>query len=206
MEAGILSRRVELRYLVALLEEPSAALLLKAGLPSVLPKDVVLQCISFEGKQDFENNIEMKIRNWRLPDSKFLLMRDRDSEDCHEVKKRLVASCRKAGRKDALVRIACGELESFYLGDLKAVSNAFGCKVPSQNLAKFRDPDHLGSAAAELGRILSSSEQKLKWARAISPHLSLDGSNRSHSFNVLLSGVRRLFPTNQTISNHTIKQ
>ena len=40
MEAGFLSRRVELRYLVALLEEPSAALVLKAVLPSVLPQDV----------------------------------------------------------------------------------------------------------------------------------------------------------------------
>lgn len=187
-----------MRYLVALLEEPSAALVLKAVLPSVLPKDVVLQCISFEGKQDFENNIEMKIRNWRLPDSKFLLLRDRDSEDCQEVKKRLVASCRKAGRKDALVRIACGELESFYLGDLEAVAEAFGRKMPSQTSAKFRDPDHLGNAAEELGRILESSEQKLKWARMISPHLSLDGSNRSHSFNVLISGVRKLFPPNQT--------
>lgn len=188
-----------MRHLVALLEEPSAALVLKAVLPSVLPKDVVLQCISFEGKQDFENNIEMKIRNWRLPDSKFLLLRDRDSEDCHVVKKRLVASCRKAGRKDALVRIACGELESFYLGDLEAVAEAFGRKMPSQTSAKFRDPDHLGNAAEELGRILESSEQKLKWARMISPHLSLDGTNRSHSFNVLISGVRKLFPLNQTI-------
>ena len=195
-----------MRYLVALLEEPSAALVLKAVLPSVLPEDVQLQCISFEGKQDFENNIEMKIRNWHLPDTKFLLMRDRDSEDCRAVKRRLVATCVKAGRKDALVRIACGELESFYLGDLKAVAEAFGRKVPSQNSAKFRDPDHLGNAAEELGRILSSSEQKLKWARAISPCLSLDGSNRSHSFNVLISGVRKLFPVNQTISNQTIKQ
>lgn len=206
MEAGLLSGRIALRHLVALLEEPSAALVLKAVLPSILPQDVRLQCISFEGKRDFENNIEMKIRNWRLPDTKFLLMRDRDSEDCHEVKKRLVATCQNAGRKDALVRIACGELESFYLGDLKAVAEAFGRKMPSQNLAKFRDPDHLGNAAEELGRILSSSEQKLKWARAISPHLALDGSNRSHSFNVLISGVRKLFPSNQPAPNQTIKQ
>ena len=187
-----------MRHLVALLEEPSAALVLKAVLPSILPSDVLLQCISFEGKQDFENNIEMKIRNWRLPDTKFLLIRDRDSEDCLVVKKRLVSLCRKAGRKDALVRIACGELESFYLGDLKAVGEAFGRKMPSQSSAKFRDPDHLGNAAEELGRILSSSEQKLKWARTISPHLTLDGSNRSRSFNVLIAGVCKLFPQTST--------
>jgi len=183
-----------LSYLVALVEEQSAALFLKAVLPSVLPEDVVLQCVSFQGKQDFEDNIERKIRNWRMPDTKFLLIRDRDSEDCLAVKKRLTSICKKAGRKDALVRIACGELESFYLGDLKAVASAFERKVPSQKLAKFRNPDHLGNASQELQKILGSSEQKLKWARMISPHLAIDGSNCSHSFNVLLSGVRRLFP------------
>ena len=180
--------------LVALVEEPSAALFLKAVLPSVLPGDVCLKCIPFEGKQDFENNIERKIRNWRTPDTKFLLIRDRDSEDCIAVKKRLKLICRRAGCRDALVRIACGELESFYLGDLKAVASAFGKKMPSQKLAKFRDPDRLGNAAQELGKILNSSEQKLKWARMISPHLAIDGSNLSHSFNVLISGVRKLFP------------
>ena len=180
--------------LVALVEEPSTALFLNVVLPSVLPADVVLKCVPFQGKQDFESNIERKIRNWRTPDTKFLLIRDRDSEDCVSVKKRLSAICKKAGRQDALVRIACGELESFYLGDLRAVALAFGKKMPSQKSAKFRNPDQLGNASQELGKILNSSEQKLKWARMISPFLSLDGSNCSHSFNVLLSGIRKLYP------------
>ena len=180
--------------LAALVEEPSAALFLKAVLPSILPEDVKLICVSFQGKQDFESNIERKIRNWRMPDTKFLLIRDRDSEDCLSVKKRLSSICKKAGRQDALIRIACGELESFYLGDLKAVALAFGKKTPSQTLAKFRNPDQLGNASQELGKIIGSSEQKLKWARTISPLLAIDGSNRSHSFNVLISGIRKLYP------------
>ena len=183
-----------MRHLVALVEEQSAALFLEAVLPSVLPKDVCLRCVPFEGKQDFESNIERKIRNWRMPDTKFLLIRDRDSEDCVEVKKRISSICKRAGREDALIRIACGELESFYLGDLKAVSLAFGKKMPSQSLAKFRNPDHLGNASQELGKILGSSEQKLKWARNISPHLALDGSNCSQSFNALIAGVRKMYP------------
>lgn len=181
--------------LVALVEEPSAALFLKAVLPSVLPAEVQLQTIAFQGKQDLERGLVRKLRAWMRPDSKFLVIRDRDSEDCVIVKKRLENLCREAGREGVLIRIACGELESFFLGDLRAVGEAFGKKVPSQNKGKFGDPDRLGNAAEELGRLLSSSEQKLKWARTISPYLALDGSNRSHSFNVLISGVRKLFPT-----------
>jgi hypothetical protein len=56
-----------------------------------------------------------------LPDSFFVVLRDQDSGDCLEIKERLMALCGRAGKEDALVRIACRELESFYLGDLKAV-------------------------------------------------------------------------------------
>lgn len=37
------------------------------------------------------------------------------------IKKRLQALCYEAGREDVLVRIACHEIESWYLRDLAAV-------------------------------------------------------------------------------------
>ena len=181
--------------LVALVEEPSAAFFLKAVMPSVLPEGVTLQTIAFQGKQDLERGLERKLKGWLRPDSRFLVMRDRDSEDCIAVKKRLEKICKATGRKGVLIRIACGELESFFLGDLHAVGIAFGKKMPTQNKGKFRDPDRLGNAAEELGKLLGTAEQKLKWSRMISPHLALDGSNRSHSFNTLITGVRKMFST-----------
>ena len=181
-----------MRTLVALLEEPSAEHMVKAVLPRVLPADCVLKCFHFEGKQDLEKNIERKIRCWRTPHTYFLVMRDRDSEDCRAVKRRLVEKCCRAGRPDTLVRIACGELESFYLGDLEAVSEVFPCKVPSSRRAKFRVPDVLNNAAEELERLTGKLYQKIPGSKAIAPHLKVDGSNRSHSFNALLDGVRRL--------------
>lgn len=181
-----------MRTLVAFLEEPSAAAFLKAVLPSLLPSDWTLKCISFEGKQDLEKNLERKLRGWLNPDSSFLVMRDRDSEDCRVVKMRLVDICRRAGRPQTIVRIACGELESFYLGDLDAVSKALDCRVPSNGQAKFRDPDRLNNAADELKRLTRGTYQKISGSRMIGCHLRTDGTNRSHSFNVLLDGVRRL--------------
>ena len=181
-----------MRMLVAFLEEPSAAALLKGLLPPLLPADCILRCITFEGKQDLEKNLERKLRGWMTPDASFLVMRDRDSEDCRVVKQRLVEICSRAGRPHALVRIACGELESFYLGDLEAVAMAFGSRMPSDKLAKFRDPDHLNNAADELKRLTGGGYQKISGSRAIARFLKTDGTNRSRSFNVLLEGVRRL--------------
>ena len=86
----------------------------------------------------------------------------------------------------------CGELESFYLGDLDAVSKALDCRVPSNRQAKFRDPDRLNNAADELKRLTRGTYQKISGSRMIGPYLKTDGTNRSHSFNVLLDGVRRL--------------
>lgn len=192
MEAGILSGGDWVKTLVVFLEEPSAEWMVRAVLPRVLPSDCILKCFHFEGKQDLEKNIERKIRGWRTPNSYFLVMRDRDSEDCRVVKRRLAEKCRRAGRPDALVRIACGELESFYLGDLGAVSVALSCKVPSSQVAKFRDPDALYNAAEELERLTGKQYQKISGSKAIAPHLKVDGSNRSRSFNVLLEGVRKL--------------
>lgn len=59
------------------------------------------------------------------PDSVFLVMRDQDRADCRDVKARLQDLVRATGKQDkTLIRIACHELESFYLGDLEAVEKA----------------------------------------------------------------------------------
>ena len=184
-----------MRTLVAFLEEPSAAALLKVLLPPLLPVDCALRCITFEGKQDLEKNLERRLRGWMTPDTSFLVMRDRDSEDCRVVKQRLVEICCRAGRPCAVVRIACGELESFYLGDLEAVSKAFECRVPLGKSAKFRDPDRLNNAADELKRLTGGLYQKIAGSREIARFLRTDGTNHSRSFNVLIEGVRRLIET-----------
>lgn len=59
------------------------------------------------------------------PDSVFLVMRDQDRADCRDVKARLQDLVRATGKQDkTLIRIACHELESFYLGDLEAVEKS----------------------------------------------------------------------------------
>ena len=181
-----------MKELVFLLEERSAEEMLKQNLPKILPKEISCRYISFEGKQDLEKNIERKIKGWLRPDSCFIILHDQDSADCKVLKKALAAKCARAGRKDALVRIACHELESFYLGDLEAVKTAYGIPVPSQKNRKFRTPDNLANAAEELKKITKMKYQKVEGSRLIARHLKLDGSSSSASFNALLSGILRL--------------
>ena len=181
-----------MKRLVFLLEEKSAEELLKGILPKILPTDISTSYVTFEGKSDLEKNVERKIRCWCQPDSYFVVMRDQDSGDCRQIKTRLLRKCANAGRSDALIRIACHELESFYLGDLAAIETAYGLRLPSQRSRKYRTPDSLENAANELKRITKNEYQKIDGSRRISEHMKLDGSNRSTSFNMLISGIKRI--------------
>ncbi|MEA3412892.1 MAG: DUF4276 family protein [Pseudomonadota bacterium] len=182
-----------MRELVFLLEEPSAREMLKGVLPRLLPENVTVRYIVFEGKQDMHKRLGRKLKGWIHQDCRFVVLRDKDSGDCVEAKNALRRICQKAGKEDVLIRIACHELESWYLGDLHAVER--GLRLDGlgrlQGNRKYRDPDQLGNPSQELTRLTRKKYQKLGGSRQIAPHLSL-GNNRSHSFRVFISGVGRL--------------
>ncbi len=125
--------------------------LLDVLLPQILPADITFLCIPHEGKQDLEKSIPIKLRAWQTPGTSFVIVRDKDRADCIEVKKLLVKLCEQAGRSDSLVRIACHELESWFLGDLAAVEKAFNIKklAGQQQNRKYKEPDKLSNASEE---------------------------------------------------------
>jgi len=183
------------KTLVCLLEEPSSKEMLKIVLSKILSDDVEVKFIVFEGKQDLEKQIERKIRYWKYPNSLFLVMRDQDSGDCFFIKKGLIDKIKRTGKADySIVRIACHELESFYLGDLEAVE--LGLDIPGlsrkQNSRKFRNPGSLSNASEELAKLTRGKYHKILGSRVIAPYLKLDATNKSISFQALLSGVKKL--------------
>lgn len=103
--------------LVFFLEEPSAREMLKGLLPKFVPSNITVQYVVFEGKQDLEKRLPMKLKAWQKPESLFVILRDQDSGDCLNIKSNLLEKAVSAGKPNVLVRIACHELESFYLGD-----------------------------------------------------------------------------------------
>lgn len=180
--------------LVFLLEEESAKNMLEGIVPRLVPEGVHVQYMTFSGKQDLEKQMERKIRLWMEPDSRFIILRDQDSGNCFDIKARLLELTKKTGKADVcLVRIACHELESFFLGDLAAVAQ--GLNMPAlaekQNKKSYRKPDTIANAAEELKKLTGNRYSKLAGSRAIGPCLSLNGSNRSHSFGVLVEAIFR---------------
>ncbi len=181
--------------LVFFLEEPSAQEMLKGLLPRILPPHISCRYIVFEGKQDLEKRLPIRLRAWKDPTAKFIVIRDKDSGNCIEIKESLRQKCINAGHNNVLIRIICHELESFYLGDLRAVGEAFGMeKLANQQVkAKFRDPDQLANPSQELKKLVPHY-QKVSGSRTISPFLDVT-TNCSTSFNVLITGLKKIVKT-----------
>ena len=179
--------------LVFFLEEESARALLLGLCPRLIPatSPIEVRFIVFEGKQDLDRELERKLRGYLNRRARFIVLRDPDRADCRKVKRALVARCERAGRPDAVVRIACRELEAFYLGDLRAeeLGLRVGGLLPKRNKARFRDPDRLPSPSLELGKLTDGRYQKVTGSRAIAPHLDLEAPG-SRSFRHLIHAIR----------------
>lgn len=175
---------------VFLLEEYSMKVLLEGLLPRLFP-GLPFLCVSHEGKQDLERSIPRKLRAWHEPGARFCVIRDNDGAECRDLKQHLLELCRKGGREDALVRIACQELEAWYFGSPDALAAAFGDDSLRDIAAKkrFRDPDAIAQPAVALAELVPEF-QKVSGARSLARVLSHE--NGSRSFQVLLEGIGRL--------------
>lgn len=183
--------------IVFMVEEESMKTALDGLLPMLMPNEIPWQVIPHEGKSDLEKSLPIKLKGWREPDVRFVVLRDNDGGDCVAIKQKLVEICLAGHRSDTLVRIVCQELEAWFLGDLAAVSRAFNKPAVAnlQRKKKFRTPDNLGSPYQELKKLIPNY-QKVSGARKIAPHLDL-ATNRSKSFQVFISGITKVLSSNQ---------
>ena len=121
-----------------------------------------------------------------------LILQDQDSVDCIALMQKIIKliddNCQGL---NYLVRIACKELENWYLGDSKAVEKVHAKSKASKFIekAKFRFPDRLNGA--EEMRHLSKDFGKVNSAREIAKIISID-ENKSTSFNHFCSGLIKL--------------
>ncbi len=184
--------------LVFLLEEPSSKQLLDGLLPRVFPGLVPERdflCIPHEGKQDLIRSIPRKLRGWTEPGARFVVLLDQDLEDCRDLKGRLGNLVREAGRPETLVRLACRELEAWYLGDPEALAEAYECAGLKSlaDKARFRNPDQVQKPSREVARLVPQF-QKVAGARRMAGHLD-PARNRSRSFQVFFEGLHKLLGT-----------
>ncbi len=165
--------------------------LLPRLVPGLTPGETFL-CVVHDGKSDLERSVPRKLRAWREPGVRFVVVRDNDGGDCLRLKGALQASCRQAGRADTLVRIVCQELEAWYFGEPEALAEAFERRDLTRlsRQARYQDPDALSRPAQLLAELVPEF-QKIAGARRLAHRLTRE-RNRSSSFRVFVDGVARL--------------
>jgi len=186
-------------FLHVFTEEESAKILFEAILPKLLPEGVFFNVYKHQGKQDLERGLRTTLPSIsKMPGSRILITRDQDSADCKDVKTRINEIAFEYCQCPYLIRIICHELESWFLGDLHAISFVFPRFKPDVflNKAELRDVDRIVSPNEYLLKIIPEYSgrtylPKLETAEKISQYLNLD-KNNSTSFNHSIAGIRKL--------------
>lgn len=190
METGIADGWRDGMKMIFLLEEPSMKYFLDGFLPRILPEKITFVTIPHEGKSDLQKSLAAKLRGWNEPDVKFVVVQAQDSNDCRELKKKLLALCDNSGR-NVLIRIACRELEAWYFGDIDALNMAYGVDLSNiKKKKRFRIPDEIVNPKKELMKLLPEHQQ-ISGAKKIAPVLNIE-NNSSVSFQMFVKGVKKL--------------
>lgn len=152
-------------------EEPSA----EAALIHLVPRILLHQTFEFEiytfqGKSDLLRKLPNRLkayRYWQREDWCVLVLVDRDSEDCRQLKHKPEGFARDAGlitpaikqpanRLQVINRIAIEELEAWFCGDVEAIRTAYP-RIPANlgQQAPYREPDAIkGGTWEKLEQIL----------------------------------------------------
>jgi len=200
-------------HLEILVEEQSAEAALQKLLPKIVGQEVSFRIITHQGKKDLIKNIPKKLRaysKWITNEIKIVVLVDLDRDDCGELKLKLNNAAEDAGLKiktsigelssdfQVLNRIAIEELESWFLGDKKAIHKSYN-KVSEKELnkSKYSNPDAIANTWEELERILKkfkyypSGLAKIQNARIIAENMDVN-NNLSKSFNVFRDGLLQI--------------
>ena len=134
----------------------------------------------------------------KIPGSRIIITRDQDSANCLKLKAELDEIAKANCFCPYKIRIVCQELESWFLGDLDAIENAFQ-RFRSDNYrgkAELRNVDAINQPSEYLLKILPEFSgarhlPKLEVAEKVSQNMKID-RNRSTSFRHFIQSIREL--------------
>ncbi len=193
-----------------LVEEFSAEKVLHNILPKLITGEHTYNIITYQGKHDMLKKLPGRLKAYSkwIPENYILLILiDRDSQDCHELKANLEQIALKANLRtksnsgsdekfSVLIRIIVEEMESWFFGDANAVRKAYPRVSDNfERKANYRVPDLIkGGTWEALERILKAAGyfktglRKLECANEISKYME-PLNNRSKSFQVFWEGI-----------------
>lgn len=183
-------------------EEPSIEPVIKK-LMKIIDKSIFYQVFIHQGKQDLELTLPKTIPSVsRVPNSRIIILRDQDKDDCLLVKKNLIEKVSLVCCSPFKIRIVCRELESWFLGDMNAIQTAFPRFNSKKyvNKAQFRNVDSIIKPNQILFRIIPELNEgtyisKRKLSEKISNYLCIE-NNKSTSFNNFVKAVNLLLTNN----------
>ncbi len=180
-----------------LVEELSMKNLLLIILPQILPEGYAIGGNCFvrvhEGKQDLHKQLPSRVRAYQYYNKpcKVIVIQDQDSNNCIELKQKIQHLIVENAALDNLIRIACYELEAWYIGDLDAIEKVYSKfkAVSYKNKVLFRNPDTVVNPSVELKRLIPPFQKGLA-SKEIPKFMNIQ-QNRSVSFNHLVNGIIR---------------
>ena len=204
---------MSIEHLEVLVEEPSMEAALELLLPKMLGS-VTFKIHPHQGKSHLLKSLPTKLKgyaNW-LPDSyRIVVVVDRDSDDCGELKQTLEQTALDAGlatksapngnRYVVVNRLAIEELEAWFFGDWKAVRQAYprvNANIPAH--ARYRLSDEVAGGTWEaFERVLKKAGYfknglgKISAARAVAENMD-PSRNSSPSFQALRDAIIEMVP------------
>ncbi len=180
--------------LVVLTEEKSAKIVVENLVGRIIP-DWYSVVLVHQGKTDLQQSVTRKIRSWRHPvGTRFIILRDNDGGDCVLTKKEFTELIPQQQRPRTSVRLVMQCLESWYLGDLPALTEAGLLDARKaerlRNKSIYRNPDRVPNAK-QIFMNLHGEHGQVNLAQKISPYMSLD-DNMSPSFRLFVRTLRSL--------------
>ncbi|UWQ37734.1 DUF4276 family protein [Leisingera aquaemixtae] len=177
--------------LIVFTEEPS----MKEAIEQILVKCGVkkgsFRVVKFDGVGELIKALPRQLDALDDPAYKFLILRDNDNSDCLGHKREIQNIVNKAGRNaNTKIRIVCQMLESWFIGDTKALEASKHFKKPLPKRLKSCDPDSLENPKKELKK-LRDGYSEIKGAKAIAPLLTVT-NNRSASFRSTVAAIKNL--------------
>lgn len=180
-------------------EELSVKRVLDTLAPKLLPEGTVVRIYAHQGKQDLEKALHSTVPSIsKIPGARIIISRDQDTGDCLSIKSKIEAIVRSKISCPYKIRIICTELESWFLGDLKALEKAFTrFKADSiEGKVELRQVDRIVKPSDYLLRVIPEYAKshylpKVENANRIAPFMSIH-KNRSTSYTHMLAAIQDL--------------
>lgn len=195
-------------HIDVLTEEQSAKTFLHNIMPKILGGEDTYSIYNYQGKHDLIKKLPNRLRAYHNPPlntHKIIILIDRDSGNCKDIKNQLENIACNAGLTtktmdpnnfQVITRVVIEELESWYFGDIVALHEAY--PIIPKNLRQrkgYCTPDTIPKPSNRLLRLLQSEYAetnhlpKIDVAQRVSPYMNPE-INTSESFQQFCEGVK----------------